>query len=76
MPCALQADAASNTRALDHRVPLLERQRHNKVTDQIDVPRHLRRLAADAQPVGVFQHQRQQPGRGLAAQDGAAEASG
>lgn len=50
-------------------MPLLEGQRHDKVTDEVEIARHLRRLAADAQLVGVFQYQRQQPGRGLAAQD-------
>jgi len=67
MPGALQANTTNQARALKHRVPLLERQRHDQVTDEIDVPRHLRRLAADAQLVGIFQYMGQQPRSGLTA---------
>ncbi|BBV98518.1 hypothetical protein STW0522PSE72_38690 [Pseudomonas monteilii] len=58
MARALQANATAKAWALDQRVPLLERQGHDKVADEFEVPRHLGRVTADAQLVGVFQHQR------------------
>ncbi|MNP80137.1 hypothetical protein D3C76_1781420 [compost metagenome] len=56
MAGALQADTTSKAGTLDHRVPLLEGQRHDKVADKIEVPRHLHGLTADVQPVGILQH--------------------
>ncbi|MNP00718.1 hypothetical protein D3C76_925130 [compost metagenome] len=71
MPGALQANATGEPWLLDQGVPLLERQGHDQVANELQVPCHLGGLAADAQLVGVFQHQWQQPGGRLAAQDGA-----
>ncbi|MNP84687.1 hypothetical protein D3C76_1841040 [compost metagenome] len=56
MAGALQANAAGETGTLDQRVPLLERQGHDKAAYEIEVPRHMGGLATDAQLVGVFQH--------------------
>lgn len=74
MAGTLQADATLEAGALDQGVPMLERQWHDKVADKIKVSRHLGRVTADTQLIGVFQHQRQQPGGRLATKDGAAVA--
>ncbi|MCY1459749.1 hypothetical protein D9M71_772470 [compost metagenome] len=55
-------------------MPALERQRHDQRVDELKIAPDMCRLTADVQPVGVFQHQRQKPGRRLAAQDRPAKA--
>ena len=59
MPSALQTDLALEVGLVDHSMPLPKGNRHYQVVDEFEVSRHMGRLAADSQLVGILQYQRQ-----------------
>ena len=72
MAGALQADAG----VVVHAVPLVVGDGDEPLVDQFQVVVHCFGLPAEAEVEGVFEHQGQQPGGGLAAKDRAFETRG
>lgn len=76
MPGALQANARDQLVVLDQSEPVLMRQRHEMLLDSLEVALDLRLVAADVELEGVLQHDGQEPGRRLPAEDRPVEARG
>src|SRR5690606_1996469 len=73
---ALQADAGAQLGLIDQGEPGLVGQGDQALFDELEVALDLLLVAADAEAEGVLQHDGQQLGGGLAAQDRAFEAGG